>query len=263
MKNLINISTSFLRVLPNYLIIGAQKTGTSSLFHYLSMHPQIINSNQKEVHYFDKNFEKPLSWYKQFFPLKLITNKNNAIGEATPNYLYHPFVAQRIHNTIPEVKLIVILRNPIERVISHYFQAVRKNNEQRHIMLALLEEDADEIYILNELKKNEFAIPQNVHVLYKSRSRYAEQIERFFNLFPREQILFLSSKELLTMPNETLKKVYNFLQISNDFYLREVALWNVGTNKQEVPNEVISYLTNYFKPFNNDLYNLLGYEINW
>jgi len=152
MKNFINISTSFLRVLPNYLIIGAQKTGTSSLFNYLSMHPQVINSNKKEVHYFDKNFERPLNWYKQFFPFKFIAN-NYTIGEATPDYLYHPFVAQRIYNTIPGVKLIIILRNPVERVISHYFQAVRKNNEQRPIMQALIEEDKDEIFIFNELKK--------------------------------------------------------------------------------------------------------------
>ena len=262
MNNFINISTSFLRVLPNYLIIGAQKTGTSSLFHYLSMHPQVINSNKKEVHYFDKNFERPLNWYKQFFPFKFIAN-NYTIGEATPDYLYHPFVAQRIYNTIPEVKLIIILRNPVERVISHYFQAVRKNNEQRPIMQALIEEDKDEIFIFNELKKNQFAIPKNVHVLYKSRSRYAEQIERYFNLFPREQIMLLSSKELLKTPNETLKKVYDFLKIKNDFYLREVTLMNVGTNKQEVSNEVMSYLTNYFMSYNNDLYNLLGYKFNW
>jgi len=130
MKNFINISTSFLRVLPNYLIIGAQKTGTSSLFNYLSMHPQVINSNKKEVHYFDKNFERPLNWYKQFFPFKFIAN-NYTIGEATPDYLYHPFVAQRIYNTIPGVKLIIILRNIIIRDITEnvIFTSSIKENE--------------------------------------------------------------------------------------------------------------------------------------
>jgi len=75
--------------------------------------------------------------------------------------------------------------------------------------------------------------------------------------------MLLSSKELLKTPNETLKKVYDFLKIKNDFYLREVTLMNVGTNKQEVSNEVMSYLTNYFMSYNNDLYNLLGYKFNW
>jgi hypothetical protein len=263
MKGIIHRSTSFLRVMPNYLIIGAQKAGTSSLFNYLSMHPQVVNSSRKEIHYFDKNIDKPLSWYKQYFPLRFNISNHYAVGEASPNYLFHPYVAQRIHNILPKVKLIVVLRNPVDRVISQYFQAVRKNNEQRSIMQALSEEDAEELIIMNELAKNEFFTPENVHLLYKSRSRYAEQLERFFKLFTKEQILILSSKELLNMPNETLKKVYDFLRINNDFYLREVTHWNVGTNKKEIPKEVILYLTDYFKPYNDNLFNLLGYEIYW
>jgi hypothetical protein len=141
---MIRKSTAFLRVLPNYLIIGAQKAGTSSLFNYLSMHPQVKNSYKKEVHYFDKNYDKPINWYKQYFPFKFGVNDKTMIGEATPNYLYHPFVAGRIKKTIPDVKMIVLLRNPVERVISQYFQAVRKNNEKRPLMQSLLEEEQEE-----------------------------------------------------------------------------------------------------------------------
>ncbi len=93
---MIRKSTAFLRVLPNYLIIGAQKAGTSSLFYYLSMHPQIKNSYKKEIHYFDKNYHNSINWYKQFFPLKFFINNTTKIGEATPNYLYHPHVPKRI-----------------------------------------------------------------------------------------------------------------------------------------------------------------------
>ncbi|MGQ9848050.1 MAG: radical SAM protein, partial [Bacteroidales bacterium] len=94
------------------------------------MQPQVKNSFKKEVHYFDKNYDKPINWYKQYFSLKFAVNDSIMVGEATPNYLYHPYVAGRIKKTIPDVKMIVLLRNPVERVISQYFQAVRKNVEK-------------------------------------------------------------------------------------------------------------------------------------
>ncbi|HOU98655.1 MAG TPA: sulfotransferase [Bacteroidales bacterium] len=260
---MIRKSTAFLRVLPNYLIIGAQKAGTSSLFNYLSMHPQVKNSYKKEVHYFDKNYDKPINWYKQYFPFKFGVNDKTMIGEATPNYLYHPFVAGRIKKTIPDVKMIVLLRNPVERVISQYFQAVRKNNEKRPLMQSLLEEEQEEKIIFEKLTKDENYYPTEAHVLYKSRSRYAEQLKRYYELFDKEQIFVVSSKDLLLKPNEVLEKIFAFLGIDTHFYLREINLLNVGTNKKDVPQDVISYLNDYFKPYNEELFNLLGYKIDW
>lgn len=254
---------SFLRVLPNYIIIGAQKSGTSSLFYYLSQHPQVVNSNRKEVHYFDKNYHRSVSWYKQHFPFKFNIKPGYAVGEATPSYLFHPFAAERIYKLLPDAKLIVVLRHPVERVISQYFQAVRKNNEHRPLMQALQEEEEEERIIFGILSKNELTVPKDTFVLYKARSRYAEQLERYYNFFPREQLLILSAKALLNTPNETLKKVYSFLNINEDFYIREMALLNVGTNKQAVSPEVISYLTAYFEPYNEALFQLLGYKIDW
>jgi hypothetical protein len=260
---MIRKSTAFLRVLPNYLIIGAQKAGTSSLFNYLSMHPQVKNSYKKEVHYFDKNYDKPINWYKQYFPLKLAINDSIRVEEATPNYFYHPYIAERIKKAIPNIKMIVLLRNPVERVISQYFQAVRKNNEKRPLMQALLDEELEEKEIFEKLAKDPNYYPTEAYVLYKSCSRYAEQLKRYYEVFDKEQILIVSSKDLLVKPNEVLQKIFAFLNIDTQFYLREISLLNVGTNKKDVSQEVISYLNDYFKPYNEDLFDLLGYKIDW
>ncbi len=249
--------------MPNYLIIGAQKSGTSSLFYYLSQHPQVRNSSRKEVHYFDKNYKKPLLWYKQFFPYKFQVNKGTAIGEATPNYLFHPFAPYRIKKILHDVRMIVLLRNPTERVFSQYFQALRKNKETKPLLESLLEEEIWEKEILEKLERDEYYYPENAHVLYKARSRYVEQLKRYFDIFDKKQILILSSKELLHKPNETLKKVCEFLEIDTNFYLREITLHNVATNKTDVPYEVIEYLNNYFKLYNEALFELIGFQIDW
>lgn len=254
---------SFLRASPNYMIIGAHKSGTTSLFNYLSAHPQVRNSDIKELHYFDKNFDQPLSWYLQFFPLKMSLRKGCAVGEASPSYLFHPHVPARIHKLFPDMRMIAVLRNPVERVISQYFQTVRKNNITTPLIDLLHAEEEEEKKAMAEISQNPLAVPQNRYVLLKSRSRYAEQLKRYFSLFSREQILILSSKELQMRPNEALKKAYKFLNIDAEFYLREVSMWNVGTNKHDISPEIHEYLENYFTPHNQDLFDLLGYKIDW
>lgn len=249
--------TAPLRYLPNYLIIGAQKCGTASLFYNLSVHPQVKNCLVKETHYFEHNFHRSLSWYRGFFPIKRPYLKKVAVGEATPNYLFHPLCAERIYKTLPNVKLIILLRNPVERAISHYFQALRKNNETRSIKEALTS-DEDNINFNEILSSPKIGIK-----FYKSRGKYAEQIERYFKYFTREQILILSSKEFYEKPNQIFKQVCRFLEIEENLYLREITLYNVGTNKVPVDREIIEYLENYFKPYNEKLFDLLGYKIEW
>src|SRR6056297_562433 len=103
----------------DFIGIGAQKAGTSSIFHFLKEHPEICTSSKKEIHFFDKeyNYLKGIKFYRKFFNN---CSSKNIKGEFTPRYIYHPKVAQRIKKYFPDVKLIVSLRNPIERAISHY-----------------------------------------------------------------------------------------------------------------------------------------------
>lgn len=110
--------------LPDFIIIGAQKCGTTSLFNYLSKHPDVSLPEEKEIHFFDKFYNKGINWYKKNF-----LNDGMLTGEATPYYIYHPHVTVRISSCCPNAKLIVMLRNPIDRAYSNFSMEKQRNNE--------------------------------------------------------------------------------------------------------------------------------------
>ena len=127
-----------LRALPDFVIIGAQKSGTSSLYRYLAQHPQVRECVLKEVHYFDGGLEDGIdtyalgpSWYRSHFPLKREMTPGLQTFEASPLYLLHPLVAERIAGLMPQAKLVAMLRDPTERALSHYFHNVRDNDRRR------------------------------------------------------------------------------------------------------------------------------------
>ena len=130
--------------LPNFLIIGAQRCGTTTLYNQLVSHPDISPATTKELHYFDINFSKGIQWYKEQF------NDERIIGEASPYYIFHPLCPKRIFDIIPEVKIIVLLRNPVERAYSHYWHEIRLGKENLSFEDAISEESSR---IKNESKK--------------------------------------------------------------------------------------------------------------
>ena len=116
-----------IRLLPDFLISGAQRGGTTSLYNYLQAHPCFELPTTKELHFFDRKFHRGLAWYRAHFPTYLekcfaqrIQGRAFLTGEATPNYLFHPLVSRRVAEVLPRVKLIVLLRNPVDRAFSHY-----------------------------------------------------------------------------------------------------------------------------------------------
>ncbi|WP_287523664.1 sulfotransferase domain-containing protein [Okeania sp. SIO2C2] len=119
------------------MIIGAQKCGTNSLYNYLVQHPLIAASLQHEIHYFDLNFDKDLQWYQSQFPE---LEPGIITGESSPYYLFHPLVPQRIFDIYPQIKLIILLRNPAERAISHYDHEVRLGTEKLTLKEAIAAE---------------------------------------------------------------------------------------------------------------------------
>ena len=132
------------RALPDFIIIGAQKCGTTTLFDLLEQHPLLAPSYKKEIHYFDggldpriDTFKKGLSWYRGHFPLK----SGKLTFEASPLYLFNSLCAERIKRAVPDVKLIVLLRNPTDRAISHYFHSLRAGDERLGIAEALKSEE--------------------------------------------------------------------------------------------------------------------------
>src|SRR5579885_2674785 len=129
--------TSSIRLLPDFIIIGTQRGGTTSLYAYLGQHPQIAPAVIKEVHFFDNNYERGVGWYRTQFPFlieksiaKNIGQQNFITGEASPYYLFHPHVPERAAKVVPGAKLIVLLRNPIDRAYSHYYHEVELGHEK-------------------------------------------------------------------------------------------------------------------------------------
>ena len=160
-------------MLPNFLIAGAAKSGSSSLYYYLSLHKDIYMCKTKEPAFFTKYYDRGINWYKKQFNT---VNKEKMIGEATVEYMVDPFAYKRIYKHIPNIKLIFIIRNPIDRAWSHYWHRVKNGEETRSF---------DEI-IFSEKIMSEYIIQYGL---------YFKLLERFFNIFPKENIKIVVLEE--------------------------------------------------------------------
>jgi hypothetical protein len=260
-------ATSRVRSFPHFILIGAQKSGTSSLFRYLTQHPQILRSFTKEVHYFDgglnarlDTYQEGQEWYRAHFPMRATLGQRRIAGEASPFYIFHPLVAERIASLLPEVKLIAVLRNPTERAISHYFHTKRKGHEPLSIGEALRKEEER---LKPVLQQGDWKDPALRRFSYKSRGHYEEQLERYSRCFSREQLLILSSEELFGQPAETLLRIFQFLGVEGKVNSIDLRPKNVATDKSLVSAEVYEYLDDYFMSRNQALFELIGREFSW
>lgn len=255
------------RALPSFIIIGAQKSGTSSLFSYLSQHPQILPSSKEEVHYFDggldpnlDNFKNGEPWYRSFFPLERDVGKNQKVFEVSPLYIFNPLVPERISKLIPEVKLIAILRDPVERAISHYFHVKRKGQEPLPILEAL---QSEEERLANVIKKQDYNSDIFINYSYKTRGLYHEQLLRYSNFFPMNNILVINSDALFMQPSDTLRRIFEFVGVDTDFTVNDLEPRNIGTNKVKVGPDVYEYLKEFFRPHNRELFDFIRQEFAW
>lgn len=187
--------TASKRGLPDFLIIGAMRAGTTSLHSYINQHPQVAPALRKEIHFFDRNFHKGLGWYRAHFPC--CRAPNILTGEDTPYYLFHPAAPRRIMETLPTVTLIAILRHPVNRAYSHYWQKIRRGRETLSFVDALAAEDGRLQGETERLRDDpgHHSFNHN-HFAYRARGRYAEQLERWFDLVPRDRLLVVSGEEL-------------------------------------------------------------------
>ena len=201
------------RLLPDYLIIGAQKAGTTSLHAYLAAHPDVGDPVTKEVHYFDIASERGIEWYRAHFPLR---SEARLAGESTPYYLFHPAVPARVKAQLPEAKLIVLLRDPVERAFSHYNYEVSLGYEDAPDFATALGLEQERLAGEHEriLRDPGYRSFNHQHYAYLTRGYYAEQLERWLEHFPQEQLLVLSSDDLFTDPGGTVARVQGWLGMS-------------------------------------------------
>src|SRR5581483_7937596 len=233
--------TSSIRLLPDFIIIGAQRGGTTSLYAYLSQHPQIAPAVTKEVHFFDNNFEKGIGWYRTQFPFlieksiaKNIGKQNFITGEASPYYLFHPHVPERVAKVVPGAKLIVLLRNPVDRAYSHYYHEVELGHEKLSFEEALAQEEARTHEECARIVADQHYRSYNhQHYTYLSRGIYANQVQRWLNLFPREQLLVIKSEDFYADPDGIFQQTLAFLDVRT-----------IGQKPSQCINNIITRPTN-------------------
>lgn len=194
--------------LPDFLCVGAQKAGTTTLHELLQAHPGVFLPPLKEVHYFSLHFDRPLSWYESVFAS---ARPRQVAGEITPYYLFHPAAPARIAATVPGAKLIVLLRDPVDRAISGYFHSRRHGMEPLGIAEAF---DAEQERTRDaERGLAEPGRRNSSHQWhgYVARSRYELQLPRYLERFPRSQILLLRSEDLFAEPGVAWHGLLDFL----------------------------------------------------
>ena len=250
------VATAPLRRLPDFIIIGAQKSGTSSLYALLSQHPQLTLSRRKEVHYFDWHFDKSLDWYKTWFPI----NVGKLTGEATPIYMFHPEIAKRIKKTLATDKFIVILRNPVDRAYAHYNMVCQKGFEDLSFEEALEAEDERIQVGLEEIKDSNFSLTYQRYS-YVHRGYYAEQLKRWREFHKEESIHIVFYEELIKYPSDVYNGICKFLNIET---VNDVELPHYNAHAYpDMHGDTRKMLTQRFTQPNNELENFLGREVPW
>jgi hypothetical protein len=200
-------------VLPTFVVIGAMKTGTSSLASYLREHPEVFMTTPKEPGFFSMRWDKGLSWYEALFDP---AGELPARGEASTNYTKAPslpHVPERMASIIPEVKLVYVVRNPVNRIRSHYIHNCAHKGERRPIGVAV-RDNPD----------------------YLDFSRYAYQLELFLEHYPRESVLVIASERLHRQREASLKDVFQFIGVDTDVHVDNVRKeFNRGADKRRTP----------------------------
>lgn len=219
-------ATQAQRPMPDFLIIGTKRGGTTTLFKYLRRHPHVMSmwpevENAKKTFFFDQNWHRGIPWYRAHFPTQRSRDALSArvggpvvVGESAPNYMFHPAVIDRVRATLPQVKIIVLLRNPVDRIWSHYNERVANGTEPLPFRDAL---DAEESRLagLDEMLRTTPGAYSETHDFssYKARGRYLEHLEPWIDHYYPDRLHVVRSEDMYSDPAATLTGVHRFLGI--------------------------------------------------
>ena len=228
---------------PDYLIIGAQRCGTTSLMRYLGHHPDVVFKARKELNFFDSRWHLGLAWYGKQLGKR---RPGKLCGEKSPNYLIDPVVPGRVKSVVPNVKLLVLLRNPVDRAYSHYKLARHLKREKRPFAQAVMQPETGW---------------RKVASGFRLRGHYAEQLERWFEHFPREQFHIIRSEDFFSDTGAEYGKALAFLRLKRWFpqFKRHGQAGKLPPMDTQTRRELVDY----FKPYNEQLYELLQKDFKW
>ena len=257
-------------MLPGFLIVGAQRCGTTSMYRTLSEHPAIVKAVlHKGVHYFDMAYDRKLSWYQAHFPLRAVGRKaGRAAGaeamtfESSPYYMFHPLAAGRIARDLPGVKLLVLLRDPVERAYSAHAHELARGYETEPFARALgleAERLAGEAERL--VADPSYASHSHQHHAYRPRGQYIEQLERLEACVGRDRIHVVDSGDFFAEPERVYDGVLEFLGLPDRGY--PVFERHNARPRSALPEELRADLDAHFRPYDERLAEWLGEVPSW
>jgi hypothetical protein len=239
--------------LPDFVVLGTQKGGTSFFYRLLTEHPLVRGAAAKELHFFDNKFAEGVGWYRRCFSEgKRVCGQRTITGEASPSYLFDPQVPERMAQIIPEARLIALLRNPVDRAYSHYQMEVSRGKETRSFEEATQEEMTSAEEVGNTV---------DVAHAYLRRGLYAEQLERFSFFADRDRLFVVKSENLFTRRLEVLESVLRFLRLAP--FESTLASPTVRATYEPMDPDTRRRLEGFFAPHNERLYDLLSTDLGW
>jgi hypothetical protein len=261
-------ATAGLRMEPGFILIGAQRCGTTSLFRALTAHPQVMPPTfRKGVNYFDLNYHRGAPWYRGHFPVTEIARLRAGrhgppvAFEASGYYLYHPQAAERLGHDMPTVKLVAMLRDPVERAFSAYKHEFARGYEQEDFPRALELEDSrlagETERMLADPAYESFA---HRHHSYRHRGQYAQQLERFYEFFPRAQVHVIDSAAYFSRPAEEYRRLLAFLGLQPFEPAFAAANSRPGPPMDAGCRRM---LQEHYQPHDERLAELLGHQPGW
>ncbi len=264
------LPTSRARLLPGFLIVGAQRCGTTSLSRQLDEHPAVFGAVlHEEVHFFDVSYRRGLSWYRCHFPLTAVARRTaSASGvspvafESSPYYMFHPLAAERIARDLPGVRLLVLLRDPVERAYSGHAHEVAHGFETEPFEAALELEPARLEGQAERLAADpDYFSYSHQHHSYIARGQYADQLERLERHFGRDRLHVVDSGDFFTEPEAAYDAVLAFLGLPNRGY--PAFKRRNARPRSPMPDSVRKALEEHYRPYDERLAAWLGHEPSW
>ena len=252
--------TASSRVLPDFIIAGTVRSGTTSLYYNICEHPSVLSADYDEIGYFDSNYHLGINWYRSMFPTHKHMNEvkektgNSITGEDTPFYFWKKEAAERILKDLPNTKIIMIFRNPVDRAYSNYNLGVRYKTEELSFDNAIDKE-------IEFLDEHSFRETVDSRRSYVSKGIYENQIRLWFNVFPRKQIHILSTEDMNNNPREELKGIFRFLDI-DEYDIKQPQKQKVAEYKQ-MKKETRKKLLDFYKPHNERFFEMIQHEFEW
>ncbi|GGS83134.1 deacetylase sulfotransferase [Planobispora rosea] len=273
---LYGMATAHFRPDPDFLLIGAKRGGSTSFYYALLEHPRIVPlfpaagflpkaNHTKGVHFFDSHYGRGMRWYRSHLPSRYSRARASRraggpvlTGEGSPYYLHHPLAAERAARHVPDARILLILRDPIERTFSHYRERVRSGAEDLSFEDALAAEKertaGEEERLLADPSATSYAHEQQSYV---AQSEYARCLRRWLEHFPPSQVHVLTSEEFYRDPQRACDEAVAFLGLPPAVLHSASRVWNPAP-RADLDEDVRRRLAEHFAPHNADLERLLG-----